>query len=63
MKLKKKKKIKRFLSGDGQTEKMCYVCGKKIKPTQKYYAIGKVNGKEWYRHQRCKANDYKGDKK
>jgi hypothetical protein len=62
MKLKKKNtKNLNFPIGDIaiKKDKVCYVCGKKIKETQRYYAIGQKDGVELYRHQKCKARDYK----
>lgn len=44
----------------GTEKKICYVCGKPIKETQRFYAIGKdKKGKELYRHIKCRASDYK----
>lgn len=54
---KKKKKILKSQVGDGaiKTGYRCYVCGKPIKATQRYYAIGKdEKGVELYRHIKCK---------
>lgn len=57
MKLQKKK-TKTSPPGGGQTKtdkKICYVCGKIIKETQRFYAIGKnEKGIELYRHRKCK---------
>lgn len=59
-----KKKIKNASQdGDGMIKKFCYVCEKEIKPSQRYYAIGKdKNGVEFYRHRKCKSYHYKGKK-
>jgi len=43
------------------TEKVCYICNKKITKTQRFYGIGKKDGIELYRHQKCKTRDYKGE--
>lgn len=43
-------------------DKICYVCNKEIIQCQRFYAIGKnKKGIELYRHQKCKAKDYKGE--
>ena len=59
----KKKKTKKltFPISDGTISEMkvCYICEKKIKETQRYYAIGQKDGVELYRHLKCKARDYK----
>ena len=38
---------------------VCYVCNKKIKETQRYYAIGKKDEIELYRHIKCKPYNRK----
>ena len=56
----KKTRKKKSQIGDGPIEiKICYVCEKVIKITQQFYTIGKgKDGKEMYRHRRCRASSY-----
>jgi len=50
--MKNKTKKKKIII---KKELFCYVCKKKIKETQLYYDIGKdKDGKELFRHKRCK---------
>jgi len=65
MKRLQKKKTRKIESncpiGDITIKKVCYICNNEIRPTQRFYAIGKdKNGKELYRHLKCKASNYKG---
>ena len=62
--LQKKKTRKLNLNvpiGDSTIKKVCYICNSEIRPTQRFYAIGKdKKGNELYRHLKCKTSDYKG---